>query len=595
MIQQRYVSMDTVMLKTWHHLLSDFASTEKSETSMTSIKDAFKCKPTIEGVRSVCDSYVPKYGQPSWHFARCHQLKHFLKRYTFADDLYTQQDLVNNTTELFKQTQVRIASLEAKPPTERVHRVLQEARRILKDALGSYDVEEHMSSCKFSNRSTVGSSLQRGSIDHKLSDPLSGSTWQVKWFNNYLATDSFLKAAINPKREICSALNLTLVPKTYKILRSIMPNTTIGSFYSYGLGKVLSSRLKNVGIDLRYQQDIHRRIIKKFSVTCSHVTADLSSASDSFSTWLINALVPREWFIALKSGRINQCLINGRKSYMASFMAMGIGFTFPLQTILFWALLKAIQNFTGFTGRISVFGDDLIYPRRMHYYVCEIFRELGFVINIDKTFVNEIFRESCGSDYYYGYDVRPHLPEGDGCVGHTNVKFCMEVYKLLNGLLRRWDRVEIPITWNYLIGILSNGPHGLLVVPPDMPDHSGLKVLGDTNDFPWFYPVSPCVFIKDTYSTGFKFYSLTRALRPVVKVQLFLWDLLRSKSQMEDVSACYASERDILRWKHDRYRWVRLHDGSRVKKLRPFVASKSGGVQWNLVSGSTQIQGTYNT
>jgi len=54
-----------------------------------------------------------------------------------------------------------------------------------------------------------------------------------------------------------------------------------------------------------------------------------------------------------------------------------------------------------------VFGDDIIVERRFYARVHRLLDLLGLVVNAAKSFQSGLFRESCGHDYYVGYNVRP--------------------------------------------------------------------------------------------------------------------------------------------------------------------------------------------
>jgi hypothetical protein len=94
---------------------------------------------------------------------------------------------------------------------------------------------------------------------------------------------------------------------------------------------------------------------------------------------------------------------------------MGNAFTFPLQTIFFAALVYGayramdipIQNPRGPShGNFAVFGDDIIVVSKAYNLVCEMLSATGFCVNMGKSFNEGFFRESCGHDYYCGYNVR---------------------------------------------------------------------------------------------------------------------------------------------------------------------------------------------
>jgi hypothetical protein len=161
--------------------------------------------------------------------------------------------------------------------------------------------------------------------------------------------------------------------------------------------------------------------------------------------------------------------------YTESVLPMGNGLTFPVETLVFYVVLKAIAELSEVKGTISVYGDDLIYPSKLHKYTTVIFPQLKFMINLDKTFVKAPFRESCGSDFYRGADVRPFFLPGSGQL-LTRTRYAVWLYKVYNGLLRRWDECEIRSTLHMLLTELAMTGLPLHRVPPCYPDTAGIRV-----------------------------------------------------------------------------------------------------------------------
>ena len=155
---------------------------------------------------------------------------------------------------------------------------------------------------------------------------------------------------------------------------------------------------------------------------------------------------------------------------------MGIGFTFPLQTLLFLALLKGISlHFFNREVMISAYGDDLIYHKCLHPFVATLFPKFGLQLNTDKTYSTGSFRESCGYDYFRGVDVRPfQLGEVDSNLLSRRFYEAF-IYSAINGLRRRWLDCEVPVT----LRLLGMHMHSLGIkpysVPNDYPDNAGVK------------------------------------------------------------------------------------------------------------------------
>ena len=89
---------------------------------------------------------------------------------------------------------------------------------------------------------------------------------------------------------------------------------------------------------------------------------------------------------------------------------MGNGFTFEMETLMFWALTKAVCLVLGLPSSIedvSVYGDDIICPVEAVPLLKEVFDHVGLTFNAKKSHWVGPFRESCGGHYYDGREVTP--------------------------------------------------------------------------------------------------------------------------------------------------------------------------------------------
>jgi hypothetical protein len=112
---------------------------------------------------------------------------------------------------------------------------------------------------------------------------------------------------------------------------------------------------------------------------------------------------------------------------------MGNGFTFELESLIFYAVVKATCEEMGLNDfeinrSVAVYGDDIIVPRAVAPQLYERLTLFGFAVNEDKSFTKGFFFESCGADYYDGHDVRPFFLRRD-------ILTIKDMYFLLNSLL----------------------------------------------------------------------------------------------------------------------------------------------------------------
>jgi hypothetical protein len=177
-------------------------------------------------------------------------------------------------------------------------------------------------------------------------------------------------------------------------------------FMQKGVGDAIRSRLRRVGIDLN-DQSRNRELAREGSINDLLATIDLSSASDSIAYSLVESIVPIAWFSLLSGLRSPITTIDGDDHVNAMFSSMGNGFTFELESLIFYSLARATAYFMNEKGTISVYGDDIIIPASLCPDLTYVLEFCGFSVNTEKSFSSGPFRESCGGHYYYGSDITP--------------------------------------------------------------------------------------------------------------------------------------------------------------------------------------------
>jgi hypothetical protein len=242
---------------------------------------------------------------------------------------------------------------------------------------------------------------------------------------------------------------------------------------------------------------------------------------------------------------------------------MGNGLTFPTETLVFYVIVKAIAELSEVRGLISVYGDDLIYPSGLHKYVAAIFPQLKFKLNLDKTFVKAPFRESCGSDFYRGVDVRPaFLPDEHQLL--TRTKYSVWLYKTYNALIRRWDEKEISTTLFYLLTEISRIGLKVFRVPPSYPDTAGIKVLN-----PWVIPMDAQVldwspisvrFYSGSRWFSFSYLSTQPSNRAVVTTLPYYWLSLQGLTDFSDLDRSWEGIDASLSRKFKLYELLKIRD-----------------------------------
>jgi len=183
---------------------------------------------------------------------------------------------------------------------------------------------------------------------------------------------------------------------------------------------------------------------------------DLKSASNCKAVKLVQSLVSVEWFDLLSKARVGTTVLpDGSVVQLQMFAGMGNGFTFPLESIIFYALARASADVVLGEGNgiVSVYGDDIIVETAVVPLLTEVLAAAGFWINLQKSFIDGPFRESCGADYFEGIDVRP-----------VYVKTTLTpagLFSLHNGLFRRGEYMLAEMVHNLVHPALRlYGPDG---------------------------------------------------------------------------------------------------------------------------------------
>lgn len=233
--------------------------------------------------------------------------------------------------------------------------------------------------------------------------------WQTAWARSLVSGYSYRS---DPKT--VKGNRFTTVPKDATKDRGIAIEPSINVFFQLGVGKVLRNRLKRIGIDLEEGQSLHRAAARTASVSRRYATIDLSSASDTVATRLVQWVLPQPWLDLLDSLRSPMTNVDGVWHLLEKFSSMGNGFTFELETLIFAAIAtvasRQVCDKVEIGVDILVYGDDIIVPSESTQEVLAALRFCGFTPNSEKTFFAESpFRESCGGDYFKGADVRPHF------------------------------------------------------------------------------------------------------------------------------------------------------------------------------------------
>lgn len=199
---------------------------------------------------------------------------------------------------------------------------------------------------------------------------------------------------------------ITTVPKNALTDRTIGIEPTGNIFLQLGVGSLIRRKLRAVGVDLN-DQTVNQNLAKQGSIDGKTATVDLSSASDTIACATVLDLLPLEWVDYLDKLRSKHYCLEGVWHEYEKFSAMGNGFTFELESLIFWGLTSAISEYNESEFRPNVYGDDIVIAVRDIPLLRAVFEYYGFTLNDRKSHWDSQFRESCGKHWYAGVDVSP--------------------------------------------------------------------------------------------------------------------------------------------------------------------------------------------
>lgn len=243
----------------------------------------------------------------------------------------------------------------------------------------------------------------------------------IKTFPDWVSAEMH-RSSLYGECNIVSNSSLGFVPKERSKSRVICSEKSLDMFFQLGLASILQDRLKSYwGIDLSDQPDKNRELARLGSLAdlgfdgLNYCTVDLKNASD-MPLNMCRIVYPDHILRYLLRYRSGSTFIRGLGSRQLDILSsMGNGYTFPMQTILFASIILASYRLNNITpefpfgtnlGNFGVFGDDLVFNANCVDDVYSLLSTLGFTVNKSKSFSKGAFRESCGSDFYKGINVR---------------------------------------------------------------------------------------------------------------------------------------------------------------------------------------------
>lgn len=421
------------------------------------VADVFKClRDTVASPYSLSFCQASPMPDPAEYcdhnaFARDYAVYTYVRKLKGSD---SEKTALERAAILgFKETEAHVASTNRRLKGELsgypgAERLISDVRSEIARILGRLDLDAFARGCDWGPGATSSLKTIDARVDKKILEPqLSVTHSALPYAVAYLKYDSGWLAAragcecVGPYSPLLSnfklvqSSRLTTVDKTIKERRVIDIQPTFNLFLQKGVGFLIRRRLQRDGIDLDSQT--RNQILAQFALRLNLATIDLSKASDTISYQLVELLLPSDWFAIMRDLRTSSTILpDGTHHYLSKFSAMGNGYTFELESLIFHALCIVVKRYSGVADTLhGVYGDDLIVDRRSVKTLYDSFRLFGFIANQDKSWSTTLFRESCGKHFFNGFDVTPLYQK-------CEVDSPLELVKAANRLLRWNHRIN---------------------------------------------------------------------------------------------------------------------------------------------------------
>jgi len=334
-----------------------------------------------------------------------------------ADFLETSFDREKIAMEGFwsAETQCRIANRRIASRTfenKSTDAILHRMSGLIARFLGDFDAEEFVESCGWGPGATLAVKASMCTQPKKFDAERQTTAEALTFFGPWISSAYPLWWGEADCFSVVPGNKVITVPKNAKTDRVIAIEPGMNSWFQKGIGSMIRRRLRRNGIDLNHQSHNQQRAWEgsKFD---SLATVDFSAASDTVSKAIVEEVIPGDWLTLMRAFRSSYGEINGSLHRYEKFSSMGNGYTFELESLIFYALALATCEHVGVdTSRVSVYGDDVIIPVEAYDAYCSFSKDLGFTVNVEKSYSSTPFRESCGSFYWSGYDIKPIYLKG---------------------------------------------------------------------------------------------------------------------------------------------------------------------------------------
>lgn len=276
--------------------------------------------------------------------------------------------------------------------------------------------------------------------------------------------DPFMKRV--PDEEL--ATRVVTVPKDAQKVRIISCEPASSQFVQEGLKDILYKRMSRIPqLDPESQERNQVLALQASSGLIQCDTLDMSNASDNVRLEHVLRVFPYDWIQALIALRSPNMKFPEGNVQITSYAPMGSALCFPVEMLVFGAIVYASYRLAGLSNDFhefvsddswGVFGDDTVTKHAATKYILALLRGMGIPCNVSKSCIGDVpFKEACGVDAFLGHCitvVRPRMLSSSRVaaapmVQHANRLFALGFVRTAQALA---NLVRVPVS-------LGHGPH----------------------------------------------------------------------------------------------------------------------------------------
>ena len=232
-----------------------------------------------------------------------------------------------------------------------------------------------------------------------------------------------------------SPVRVVFVPKTQTAPRVIAIEPANVQYMQQSLKDYIYPILEQHSLtrhSIRFaRQDVNQKLAYSSSIDRRLATLDLKDASDRVHLHLVRRIFKTSGILEyLEDSRsLHATLPSGKNIVLWKFASMGSALCFPVEAMVFYTLVQSAMHILDgkrpssrsirrYGKQIDIYGDDIIIPVEYTDFVIKYLESYALKVNVNKSFRNSHFRESCGADFYNGYAVNPvyarqEMPDDD--------------------------------------------------------------------------------------------------------------------------------------------------------------------------------------